>query len=284
MKKELGCLCVLLLLGADGRAQQQSVDQKQQSKQTQRLYQARVDRQDEETVLDDPAVASELTQEQTLPDSNELNVDSRVLTIDDLQQPRIVHAPAPDDMQFVPGRGYVAGTDEEATEPGLSAVAQTLGSQSPTQTLGPQSPASQVSQQGQGATETEPDASLNTPFMPLDHLGSEIGENSDPLQKQVSAAGLNSPLSRPPAIVFRPQETRIFRPLDQVPEGRDNPFANPFANPFGVSGRNGNSSRCDSDLDLSKIHDPALLQRLERMGCKKNSATDRDATASRGAK
>lgn len=269
MKTGVSCLFILLLLGASAaaHAQQQSIDIKQQSKQTQRMFRANVHRDDTESTLEDPAVANELTYEQTLPDSNEQNVSSRESTIDNIWRPRFVPAPVPSEgMQFVPGRGYVAGSIEEATEPGLSRLSTSLSSQ----------PAGGLAiQQGQSASELDPYAGSATPFEPLDHLGSEIGHDTDPLQRRVDGKGLRSPLLRPlqpnsPMQQFSPSE-----PRNQAPEYRV-----PFA-----SGEHSTKIKiCDSDLDLSNIHDPAILQRLKQSGCLKNAVSEHDAPSSRGIK
>ena len=114
--------------GLAANAQEQPVEQKQQTKQNQRMFYQRVYRYDQETMLEDPAITNRVTDEQILPDSNEQNIESRVLTLDDLQWTRFVPAPvASEGMEFVPGKGYVAGRTEQATEPGMSVLAPTLG-------------------------------------------------------------------------------------------------------------------------------------------------------------
>lgn len=128
----LASVAFLLALGAGVglSAQQQPNEQRQQIKQDQRLLYEYVYRHDQETLLEDPAITNQLTDQLMLPDSNEQNVESRELTLFDLRRPRFVPAPvAGEGMQFVPGRGYVAGRTEEATEPGMSVLAPTLGFQ-----------------------------------------------------------------------------------------------------------------------------------------------------------
>lgn len=269
MQTGLRCLYILLLLGAVAHAgaQQQSLDKRQQSKQAQRMFHAGVNHHDAEIELDDPAVANQVTYEQTLADSGAVNVDSRELTIDDLRRPRFVPAPiSADGMQFVPGRGYIAGSAEEVMEPGLSPLAASLGAQlSVDQNL----------PQDKRAFGTDAHTVSATPFQPLDHLGSEIGQKEDPLEKQASAGGLASPLSRPPSAVTSPQQTGSFDLLDRAPAGQE---------PFAVSWRSRNSSRCESDVNLSAVHDAALLQRLARGGCRMKPGAPRDELTSRGLK
>ncbi|MGC2297383.1 MAG: hypothetical protein WA476_01185 [Acidobacteriaceae bacterium] len=123
-------LVLALATGLAAHAQDQPVERKQQTKQDQRMYYQRVNRHDQETMLEDPAITNSVTDQQIMPDSNEQNVESRVLTLDDLQRTRFVAAPvASEGMEFVPGKGYVAGRTEQATEPGMGVLAPTLGFQ-----------------------------------------------------------------------------------------------------------------------------------------------------------
>jgi hypothetical protein len=102
----------------------------EQTKQDQRMFNQHVYRQDQETMLEDPAITNQVTVEQMLPDSNEQNVESRQLKLDDLRRPRFIPSPVTaEGLQFVPGQEYVAGRKQGTMETDMKALAPPLGLQ-----------------------------------------------------------------------------------------------------------------------------------------------------------
>jgi len=99
------------------------VEQKQQNQTNQRMFTSACHRYgDQETMLEDPAITKfGVTGRADIgPDSNEQNIESRVLTLDDLQVDAVCTAPvASEGMEFVPGKVMFAGRTEQATEPGM---------------------------------------------------------------------------------------------------------------------------------------------------------------------
>jgi len=263
-------LVALLALGAGAAAygQEQAVDQKQQTKQDQRQFYQHVYRHDQEGMLEDPAITNQVTYEQVLPDSNEQNVESRELTLDDLRRSRFVPAPvAGPGMRFVPGRGYVAGSTEEATEPGMSVLAPTLGFQTSGGLSSGQNPTVgtqlQTMNPGDNSSENDAPPSGVDPYAqpPDPLLGLEPSQGNQTI-------GIGSALERRPPVSEpvpepSPFENRLTEPLNPTT------FGNPPAEsvPFRRTGMGTRGTVCAFKVDPATIHDRVELERLSRQGC-----------------
>ncbi len=258
---------LLLVLGcwASALAQQQPAEQKQQTKQDQRLLYQHVYRHDQERTLEDPAITNQVTYEQVVPDSSEQNVESRELTLDDLRRSRFVPAPvAGEGMQFVPGRGYVAGRTEEATEPGMSVLTPTLGFQTSGGLSSGQNSTdeSQFQTMNPGDNASASQAGVNPYAQPADPL---LG--LDPFQAN-RMTGIGSALERRPPLNLpsaRPSlwQNALTEPSSLTPVGKLPAESAPVrragmgrANPTG-----------EFKTDPTTIHDRVELKRLSREGC-----------------
>lgn len=261
-------LLLALCAGAAAHGQEQPVEQRQQVKQNQRMLYLHVHRQDDETMLEDPAIANQVTDEQILPDSNEQNVQSRELTLDDLRHERFVPAPVPGQgMQFVPGRGYVAGNTEEATEPGMKVLAPTLGFQmtgglSSGQNPGSIAQSTSAMNPSYGASPSEidsdPYAQSPDPLLGL-----------DPFHTRFHVTGIRSALAhRPPANPELPEpsplEGALTEPSHQTTVGKIKAASASFEHSQAGFSR---KTVCTFKVNPETVHDRAELERLSREGC-----------------
>lgn len=261
--------CFLFLIvgvAAIAFGQERPVETKQQTKQDQRMFDQQVHQHDQEGMLEDPAIANQVSNEQVLPDSNERNVESRELTLDDFRRSRFVPVPVPSqEMQFVPGTGYVAGHMEEITEPGMGALAPRLGLQTGGTFNGVSLLAggieSQTTNPGENAftSPTGIDAYAPAPDLLL---------GLDPFHTQTRSAGIESALERrstitEPAPASSPWQNTFI-------ESSNLTYANQIPSesvPFQRFGTLTGKSRCEFKIDPSAVHDRVELERLSREGC-----------------
>ena len=247
------------------------------------MYYQRVNRHDQETMLEDPAITNSVTDEQILPDSNEQNVESRVLTLDDLQRTRFVAAPvASEGMEFVPGKGYVAGRTEQATEPGMSVLAPSLGFQltgglngagnSPN--AGPFPTGVNPGESGLGFVPSK--AAVNPYAQPA---GDPNAQPPDPLlslqpfRSQLPLSGIGSALERRPASLPTtdlptsepsPRQDELTEPLPARSIDERSVHIVPFRR-LGTE-REGRTT-CKFKVNPATIHNRAERERLSRQGC-----------------
>lgn len=267
-------------------AQDQPVDHKQQTKQDQRMFYQRVYRYDPEVMLEDPAITNSVTDEQILPDSNEQNVESRVLTLDDLQRLRFVPAPvASEGMEFVPGKGYVAGRTEQATEPGLSVLAPTLGFQMTGGLKGDEnSPNAEPLTTGVNSGETDPDlvqskAAKDPYAQPPDPLLS-----LEPFQTGTYLTGINSALEHRPAAMLPPPQPSPRQDEPTEPSNELTRLSNRSSSSE-LSARiarlrrsgpeRGTKTTCKFRGNPATIHDRVQLEKLKQEGCLAGHASRR---------
>ena len=253
-----------LALGAACLSAQQPSQQKEQTRQNQRLLFGHVYRHDQETMLEDPAIANQVTNEGWLPESNEQNVESRELTLDDFHRQRFVPVPvAGEGMQFVPGKGYVAGRTEEATEPGLSVLAPVLGFETRGGAL------------SHSAVATPPDADIVSDDDSSPRPGNRDDPYAqapdpllglDPFNTTRGKIGIDSALDR------RPPANPPFADSHVGNEWQIEPLSRTNINDESTKGKRGstagqNSRPCEFKVDPRSVHDREELRRLTRQGC-----------------
>jgi hypothetical protein len=256
--------------GLAANAQEQPVEQKQQTKQNQRMFYQRVYRYDQETMLEDPAITNRVTDEQILPDSNEQNIESRVLTLDDLQWTRFVPAPvASEGMEFVPGKGYVAGRTEQATEPGMSVLAPTLGFEATGGLKGGGNSPNAEPLTGVNPGESGPD------FVPSKAAVDPYAEPPDPLlsldpfRAGMSGTGISSALEhRSAASLPVPEPSLLQNALTEPSQRSTTGELSAHTAPLRRSGpgRVGRTT-CQLKVNPATIHDRMERERLSREGC-----------------
>jgi len=277
-------LALALAGGLAAHAQDQPVERKQQTKQDQRMYYQRVNRHDQETMLEDPAITNSVTDEQILPDSNEQNVESRVLTLDDLQRTRFVPAPvASEGMEFVPGKGYVAGRTEQATEPGMSVLAPTLGFQLTGGLNGAgNSPNAEPFPAGVNPGESGPGfvpskAAVNPYAQPAGYPSAQPPDpllSLRPFRSELPLTGISSALERRPAASLpatdlptpepSPRQDELTEPSPARSIGRQSARTAPFRR--SGTEREGRTT-CKFKVNPATIHNRVERERLSREGC-----------------
>ena len=282
-----------LATGLAANAQDQPVEHKQQTRQNQRMFYQRVFRNDQETMLEDPAITNQLSDEQILPDSNEQNVESRVLTLNDLQQPRFVPAPVGSEgMEFVPGKGYVAGRTEQATEPGMSVLAPTLGFQVTGGLTGAEnSPNAEPFPTEVNAGESGPDFVQSRAV--VDPYAQPPGPllSLQPFQVGMSATGISSALERRPTVVLpapqpSPWQDELTEPSNELTELSNRSNTSEPSAKIARSRRSGpewgTRTTCKFRGNLATIHDPVQLEKLKREGCLAGQAWRRSRRPEQG--
>jgi hypothetical protein len=264
-------LVLALAFGLAANAQELPVEHKQQTKQDQRMFYQRVYRYDQETMLEDPAIANRVTDERILPDSNEQNVESRVLTLDDLQWSRFVPAPIPSEgMQFVPGKGYVAGRTEQATEPGMSVLAPTLGFQmSGGLKAAENSPNAEPFLTGVNPGESGPNFVRSKAAMDLYAQPPDPLLSLEPFQAGISETGIGSAMEhRPAASLPAPEPSPLQNALTEPSNMSTIGGLSAHTAPFRRSGPGrGGRTTCQFKVNPATIHDRFERERLSREGC-----------------